>query len=153
MENLIYKVYKRISQQKKVENYKISSIVSNDLAVQCCNTNSTWEEGYNWLKNIQMVQGISKSKLAELANFIEEETFADKEEVPETYHNCLLLNFPIMYPVKLRAAVFINIHDLIRQPDAFVSMQKEKAAEQVNVTQTEKKKKEPVFDPPHARRD
>lgn len=39
------------------------------------------------------------------------------------------------------------------QPDDFVSMQKEKAAEQVNVTQTEKKKKEPVFDPPHARRD
>ena len=140
-----------MSQQKKVENCKISSIVSNDLAVQCC-ANSTWEEGYNWLKNIQMVQGISKSKLAELANFIEEEAFADNEEVPETYHNSLLLNFPIMYAVKLRAAVFINIHDLIMQPDAFVSMQKEKAAEQANVTQTEKKKKEPVFDP-HARRD
>ena len=31
------------------------------------------------------------------------------------------------------------------QPDDFVSMQKEKAAEQTNVTQTEKKKKEPVF--------
>ena len=99
-----------------------------------------------------MVQGISKSKLAELANFIEEEAFADNEEVPETYHNSLLLNFPIMYAVKLRAAVFINIHDLIMQPDAFVSMQKEKAAEQANVNQTEKKKKEPVFDP-HARRD
>ena len=38
MENLIYKVNKRISQQKKVENRKISNIVSNDLAVQCYNT-------------------------------------------------------------------------------------------------------------------
>lgn len=32
------------------------------------------------------------------------------------------------------------------QPDAFVTMQKEKTAEQANVTQTGKKK-EPVFDP------
>ena len=35
MENVIYNVNKRISQQKKVENRKISKTVSNDLAVQC----------------------------------------------------------------------------------------------------------------------
>ena len=33
------------------------------------------------------------------------------------------------------------------QPDAFVTMEKEKAVEQTNVTQTEKKKKESVFGP------
>ena len=58
MENLIYKVNKRISQQKKVENRKISNIVSNDLAVQCYNTDLTWAEGYNRLENIQMIRGI-----------------------------------------------------------------------------------------------
>ena len=89
MENLIYKVNKRISQQKKVENRKISNIVSNDLAVQCYNTDLTWAEGYNRLENIQMIRGISKSKLAQLANVIEEETFLDEEIVPETYRNCL----------------------------------------------------------------
>ena len=99
MENLIYKVNKRISQQKKVENRKISNIVSNDLAVQCYNTDLTWAEGYNRLENIQMIRGISKSKLAQLANVIEEETFLDEEIVPETYRNCLLLNFPEMYAV------------------------------------------------------
>ena len=52
-----------------------------------------------------------------------------------------------MYAVKLGAAVFINIRDLIMQPDAFVTMEKEKAVEQTNVTQTEKKKKESVFGP------
>ena len=145
MENLIYKVNKRISQQKKVENRKIPNIVSNELAVQCYNTDLTWEEGYKRLENIQMIRGISKSKLAQLANFIEEERFLDEEVVPETYPKCLLLNFPVIYAVKLGAAVFTNIRDLIMQPDAFVSMQKEKAAEQTNVTQTEKKKKEPVF--------
>ena len=41
MENIIYNVNKRISQQKKVENRKISKTVSNDLAVQCYNTNLT----------------------------------------------------------------------------------------------------------------
>ena len=41
MENVIYNVNKRISQQKKVENRKISKTVSNDLAVQCYNTNLT----------------------------------------------------------------------------------------------------------------
>ena len=56
-----------------------------------------------------------------------------------------------MYAVKLGAAAFINIRDLIMQPDAFVTMEKEKAAEQTNVTQTEKKKKEPVFGP-HTKR-
>ena len=151
MENLIYKVNKRISQQKKVENRKISNIVSNDLAVQCYNTDLTWAEGYNRLENIQMIRGISKSKLAQLANVIEEKTFLDEEIVPETYRNCLLLNFPVMYAVKLGAAVFINIRDLIMQPDAFVTMEKEKAVEQTNVTQTEKKKKESVFGP-HAKR-
>ena len=37
------------------------------------------------------------------------------------------------------------------QHDDFVSMQKEKAAEQTNVTQKVKKKKEPIFGP-HAKR-
>ena len=151
MENLIYKVNKRISQQKKVENRKISKIVSNDLAVQCYNTDLTWAEGYNRLENIQIIRSIRKSKLAQLANVTEEETFLDEEIVPETYRNCLLLNFPVMYPVKLGTAVFINARDLIMQPDPFVTMEKEKAAEQTNVTQTEKKKKEPVFGP-HAKR-
>ena len=36
-----------------------------------------------------MIRGISKSKLAQLANVIEEETFLDEEIVPETYRNCL----------------------------------------------------------------
>ena len=103
----------QISQQKKFENRKISNIVSNDLAVLCYNTDLTWEEGYNRLGNIQMLRGISKSKLAQLANFIEEETFLDEEVVPETYQNCLLLSFPVMYAVKLGASVFINIRDLI----------------------------------------
>ena len=154
MESLIYKVNKKISQQKKVENRKISNIVSNDLAAQCYNTDLTWAEGYNRLENIQMIRSIPKSKLAQLANVTEEKTFLDEEIVPETYRNCLLLNFPVMYPVKLGAAVFINARDLIMQPDAFVTMEKEKAAEQTNVTQTEtnvtqteKKKKEPVFAP------
>ena len=80
-----------------------------------------------------MIRGISKPKLAQLANVIEEETFLDEAIVPETYRNCLLLNLPVMYAVKLGAAVFINIR------------------EQTNVTQTEKKKKEPVFGP-HAKR-
>ena len=52
-----------------------------------------------------------------------------------------------MYAVELGAAVFINIRDLIMQPDAFVKMEKEKSVEQTNVTQTEKKKKESVFGP------
>ena len=68
-----------MSQQKKFQNRKISKIVSNDLAVQRCNTDLTWEEGYNRLENIRMVRGISKSKLAQLANFIEEETFLNED--------------------------------------------------------------------------
>ena len=60
MENLIYKVNKRISQQKKVENRKISNIVSNNLVVQCYNTDLTWAEGYNRLENIQMIRGHMK---------------------------------------------------------------------------------------------
>ena len=56
-----------------------------------------------------------------------------------------------MYAVKLGAAVFINTCDLIMKPDAFVTMQKGKAAEHTNVTQTEKKKKKLVFSP-HAKR-
>ena len=71
MENLIHKVNKRISQQKKVENGKISNIASNDKVIQLYNTNLTRKEGYNRLKNIQVIQGISKSKVAQLANFIE----------------------------------------------------------------------------------
>ena len=46
-----------------------------------------------------------------------------------------------MYTVKLEAAISINICDLIMQPDAFLTMQKEKVAEQMNVTKTEKKEK------------
>ena len=46
-----------------------------------------------------------------------------------------------MYTVKLEAAISINICDLIMQPDAFLTMQKEKVAEQMNVTKTEKKRK------------
>ena len=32
---------------------------------------------------------------------MEEETFLDEEVALETHRNCLLLNFPIMYAVKL----------------------------------------------------
>lgn len=46
-----------------------------------------------------------------------------------------------MYTVKIEAAISINICDLIMQPDAFLTMQKEKVAEQMNVTKTEKKEK------------
>ena len=46
-----------------------------------------------------------------------------------------------MYAVKLGAAVFINIGDLIMQPDVFVTMLNEKATEQTNVTRTEEKKR------------
>ena len=56
-----------------------------------------------------------------------------------------------MYTVKLEAAISINICDLIMQPDAFLTMQKEKVAEQMNVTKTEKKKKELVFATPAKR--
>ena len=76
-----------------------------------------------------MIRGISKSKLAQLANVIEKETFLDEEIVPETYRNYLLLNFPVMYAVKLGATVFINLRDLIMQLDAFPKMEKEKANE------------------------
>ena len=60
MESLIYKVNKKISQQKKVENRKISNIVSNNLVVQCYNSDLTWAEGYNRLENIQMIRGHMK---------------------------------------------------------------------------------------------
>ena len=86
-----------------------------------------------------------------MANFIEEETFLDEEVALETHRNCLLLNFPLMYALKLGATFYTNKRHLIMQSDAFVTKQKGKAAEQTNVTQTEKKKKEPVF-VPHAKR-
>ena len=64
------------------------------------------------------------SRLAQLANFIEEETFPDKEVVPKTYRNCLLLNFLVHGPVKLGAALFTNKHNQM-QSDALVTVQKE----------------------------
>lgn len=74
-----------------------------------------------------MIRGKLKSKLAQLANFIEEEIFLYKEVVPEIYHNCLLLKFPVLHAVKLGAAVFTNIRDLVMQSDAFITTQKEKS--------------------------
>ena len=94
-----------------------------------------------------MIRGISKSELAQLANFIEEETFLDEEVALEIYRNCLLLHFPLMCAVKLGADVFINIHDLIMQTEAFLTIQKEKSAQQKKVTQARKKKKKPIFCP------
>ena len=38
------------------ENRKIPNVVSNDLDVQHYNTDLTWEEGYNRLENLQMIQ-------------------------------------------------------------------------------------------------
>ena len=88
-----------------------------------------------------MIRGISKPKLGQLANFIEEETFLDEEVALETYRNCLLPNFPIMYAVKLGATFYSNKRHLIMQSDAFVAKQKEQAAEQTNVSQTKKIKR------------
>ena len=114
---------KIISQQNKVENRKISNIVSIYVAVQCYNTDLTWEESYHRLENIQMIRGISKSKLSQLVNFIEQETFSDEEVVPETYRNC-----PLLTVEEARSSLFfINKRDMIMLCDAFVSMQKRKS--------------------------
>ena len=122
-EKLIFKLNKIISQQNKVENRKISNIVSIYVAVQCYNTDLTWEESYHRLENIQMIRGISKSKLSQLVNFTEEETFSDEEVVPETYRNC-----PLLTVEEARSSLFfINKRDLIMLCDAFVSMQKRKS--------------------------
>ena len=88
-----------------------------------------------------MIRGISKPKLGQVANFIEEETFLDEDVALETHRNCLLPNFPIMYAVKLGATFYSNKRHLIMQSDAFVAKQKEQAAEQTNVSQTKKRKR------------
>ena len=66
-----------------------------------------------------MIRGISKPKLGQVANFIEEETFLDEDVALETHRNCLLPNFPIMYAVKLGATFYSNKRHLIMQSDAF----------------------------------
>ena len=122
-EKLIFKLNEIISHQNKVENRKISNIVSIYVAVQCYNTDLTWEESYHRLENIQMIRGISKSKLSQLVNFIEEETFSDEEVVLETYRNC-----PLLTVEEARSSLFfINKRDVIMLCDAFVSMQKRKS--------------------------
>ena len=133
-EKLIFKLNKIISQQNKVENRKISNIVSNYVAVQCYNTDLTWEESYHRLENIQMIRGISKSKLSQLFNFIEEETFSDEEVVPETYRNC-----PLLTVEEARSSLFLSIN-VIWCVMLLYQCKKEKAVEQTNFTPTQKKK-------------
>ena len=60
MENLIYKVNKKHRNKARSRRR---------------------EEGYNRLENIKIIRSISKSKLAQPANLIEEETFLDEEVV------------------------------------------------------------------------
>ena len=112
--------------------------MTQELNIECFNSNSTWEKAYldaDFIKPCQLPYGLSLLELIRIASHIEQEVFAETmyiETNRERIVQLIIQNFPVMLAFKKHTAVLINYSELVFPGTFFTIMESEEDSEHEN---------------------